>query len=152
MLFKKLLVALDYSEASQCALKFAADLAKETGAEIICLHVIDARFTTPPPAYLSHSVGEVNDQLRESALSRLKEIGEDSAPGLEITYIVEVGVPGEGILAAAEQHQVDLLVLGTHGRTGLRRALLGSQAEAVVRRSHIPVMVVPCPADSSEEE
>lgn len=140
--FQNLLVPLDYSEPSREALRTAVYLADQLKASITCLHVIDIRYTATVPAYLVEPAPDATGSLRESAQRRLDALVEELAPGRGVTVLVEVGVPSEGILDIARTKGIDLIVMGSHGRTGLKRAVLGSQAEVTVRRSAVPVLVV----------
>jgi nucleotide-binding universal stress UspA family protein len=141
-LFKRILVPLDYSEPSREALKTAVYLADQLHASITCLHVIDIRYTATVPAYLVEPAPDATSALRESAQQRLDAMVEELAPNRDVKVFVEVGVPSEGILDHAHAASIDLIVMGSHGRTGLKRAVLGSQAELTVRRSPVPVLVV----------
>jgi nucleotide-binding universal stress UspA family protein len=117
-------------------------LADQLKARLSCLHVIDIRYTATVPAYLVEPAPDATAALRDSAQRRMETLVEELAPGRGVTITVEVGVPSEGILDLARTTGVDLIVMGSHGRTGLKRAVLGSQAEVTVRRSPVPVLVV----------
>ncbi len=114
----------DFSDCSRHAGRKAADIARHFGARLYVLHV-DPPVTAPvDPARLSEAVADLGD-------------------GLDIRTATTTGIAARGICAYARRIGADLIVMGTHGRTGISRRLLGSVAEAVVRRAVCPVMTVP---------
>ena len=126
----------DFSDPSRQAFQLAWSLARDHGAKLIVLHV-------SPPLLIYGEFGAVaqtdiqNDQLREE-LEQV--VGPDRSVPLE--HRLEEGDPASHIVRLAEDTGSDLIVMGTHGRTGLRRWLLGSVAEQVMRRAHCPVLTV----------
>lgn len=140
---QRILWATDLSPVSEGAWRYALTLADVLAAEVILLHVVRptdlagvADHPVPPPAgwterYVTHL---------EEELVRRKEAVE--AFGLRARRKVLVGVPAEVIVAEARTEEADLIVMGTHGRTGLSHVLLGSVAEAVIRRAPCPVLAV----------
>lgn len=142
--FSLLLVAVDLSPWSAQALRVAADLAGELGAAIRAIHVVrPSALELPEAAPDDADAGSVMDAHR-AALARFvaAELGE--ATGVEL--LVSGGDPAAEVVLAAESTGADLIVMGTHGRTGLRHLLLGSVAEQVVREARVPVMVVKRPS------
>lgn len=140
----KIVFPTDFSECRH-AMSVATSLARDTGAEIIIVYVSE-----PPAAY---GDGEVhldllrqNDQMLESMLKELVP----TDPGVRYRHRLLHGDPATEILREAKQEQADLIVVGTHGRTGLMRLLMGSVAEAVVRRSTCPVLTVKRPTECSD--
>ncbi|HEV8585855.1 MAG TPA: universal stress protein [Methylomirabilota bacterium] len=114
----------DFSDCSRHAGVRAADLARRFGAHLHVLHV-DPPVTTPTgAARLGSAVAALGDDL-------------------DVTTATTAGIPARAICAYARRVGADLIVMGTHGRTGISRALLGSVAEAVVRRAECPVMTIP---------
>ncbi|WP_276272537.1 universal stress protein [Haloarcula litorea] len=136
--FESVLVATDGSDCSAVAADRGADLAAAMDATLHVVHVVDA---TVPPGDLAP--GTVLDEL-ETAGERAIQSAVDRAPDAVSTVEASVlrGVPYRAILDYAEEHAVDCLVLGTHGRSGLERYVLGSVAERVVRLSDTPVLTV----------
>ena len=120
---KRILVATDFSELSGAAVKAAADLARQAGGRLTVLHVM-----MPGEASVTDALIAIADELRN---------------GVDVETALALGDPAEEIVRHARRHEVDLVVLGTHGRTGVTRALLGSVAERVVRTSCCPVLTVP---------
>jgi nucleotide-binding universal stress UspA family protein len=134
-LFSKILVATDHLESSQLALRAASLLARRLGASLKILHVLEeaARaypFPLPPG---------VREQARERLL---KVVADSRATGLTADAVFEEGFAAEQIAAATVATSADLLVLGSHGRSGLPRWVHGSVAERVVRLSPVPVLTV----------
>ncbi|WP_336000700.1 universal stress protein [Halorientalis halophila] len=132
-MFDRILVPTDRSDPARRALEHAADLANRYEATVYVLHVVDARELDDDQ--------EVDDRKRASRAET-----DDSLEGIEFEEVpktaIRAGVPSEEILAFADESGSDVIVMGTHGRTGLRRYLLGSVAEKVVRLSDVPVLTV----------
>ena len=135
MNIKRILCPVDFSEFNQVANKYASVLAKSAGAEIIYIHVSipDIPFGTSVYVDLEHD--------EERCRKRLETI-EPTIDGIECSHIVKIGTPANEIVDYADENNIDLIVLGTHGRTGLKRVLMGSVAEVVMRRSKCPVLAL----------
>ena len=137
--FRNIVVATDFGEPSARALDAAVELARATQAKLTLLHV----FHVPAQAYDYVVVLP----LEEHAHSAQRELDRELA-ALKARYpncegVVESGQPAEKIVEIAAKRGAGLIVMGTHGRKGLPRFLLGSVAERVVRTSSIPVLTVP---------
>lgn len=140
---KKILFPTDFSEGSANALPYAVDLAKNYGAKLYMLHVI-YDIATASGLHVPHvSVDEMYKELLASAKKELERFGADILKDLkDIEYTIIRGIPYEEILKFAKENNIDLIVIGTHGRKGLDRVLFGSTAERVVRNSSCPVLTV----------
>jgi nucleotide-binding universal stress UspA family protein len=141
--FEKILAPVDYSECSERALAVAFDFAKAFGATIHLVHVFpSAMYVTTPLAVPSPALYE---QLRETNQKYFDEYKAkvSSERGVEVSGTLLEGVPDVQIVKLAEDMGADLIVMGTHGRTGLKHVLLGSVAERVLRTSPMPVLAVP---------
>lgn len=141
-MYDRILLPTDGSEVAESAAAHAVDLAATTGAQLHVLSVVDAE-AVGLVASSSLDADEVRTSLRhagEEATATVAEAAE--AAGVEVVEAVEVGVPDEAIRDYAAAHDVDLVVMGTHGRRGVDRFLLGSVTERVVRSSDAPVLVV----------
>ena len=118
----------------------AATLAKDSGAKLIILHVEE-----PPAAYgggeMYYGIPDPDNQALKTMLLDVKP----QDPSVECEYHLVTGDPSTEIARQAESVGADLIVMGTHGRTGLRHFLMGSVAEAVVRRAHCPVFTFRLP-------
>jgi universal stress protein A len=132
---KTILVPTDFSEHSETALHFAGALARDYGARIVLLHVIPIPIAPPIDGAIAAPPVSTADELRE----RLEAI---DLPGVEVQRRLIEGRPLEGILDTAADSGCDLIVMGTHGRGGIRRLLMGSVAEGVLRQASCPVLTV----------
>jgi nucleotide-binding universal stress UspA family protein len=137
--FQTILVATDFSELSNYAFEAAAQLASHYGAQVIVMHVAQTSATIEGEA-------EVKPYGEEYRGEQQRRLDEYVAPaGVELRCYLTQGDPAERILQAARNFHADLIVVGTHGRSGLARLLLGSVAETVLRAASCPVMVVRTP-------
>lgn len=132
-IFQRILCPVDFSDTSSKALQFAQRLARESGGELILFHA----FGTPASYNKAGQTTPADPQVR----ARLEQIA-PLAPDVKVRRALHAGPPGEVICWLAEDQQCDLIVMGTHGRTGLGHLLMGSVAEYVVRHAHCPVTVV----------
>lgn len=148
---KKILFPTDFSDCAAGAQQFALEFAKQFGAELHVLHIIhDLSLEVPEfgmglafPAYVEN-VPQHRQEAREATLKALRErLPEGTETDPKITCSVEFGQPFLQILEYAKQHEIDLIVVGTHGRTGLAHILLGSVAERIVQKSTCPVLTIP---------
>jgi nucleotide-binding universal stress UspA family protein len=144
-MYTKILVAVDGSETSLLGLQHAIALAKDQKAALCVLHVVHDYWAADGLHGLVRS-GELLKELRERGESILHEaVSLARKQGVEAeTETIEtvVGSPGAAIVEYAEQWPADLIVIGTHGRRGIRRLLMGSDAEYVVRTTPVPVLLV----------
>jgi nucleotide-binding universal stress UspA family protein len=142
--WKRICCPIDFSDASRAAMEVAADLARRFGAGLVLLHAYPIPGYTFPDGSVVASPKMMQD-LAEQAERHLEEWRADAerrAGGVRVDAEKAVGEPAAEIVSFAQKQGVDLLVLGTHGRTGLEHALMGSIAERVVRRAHCPVLTV----------
>lgn len=141
---RKILVPTDFSPPATRAVHYAESLAQSYGAQLILLHV----FQPPAPIYgqlVSEALAQAAEVDRETARVRLRESCEEirRASRIEVEAVLCDGSPHKEICARAEELEIDLIVLGTHGYRGLNHLLhLGSTAERVVRLASCPVFVV----------
>ena len=139
---KKILLPTDFSDYSATATKYACELATKFDAELHLLHALEIQATTPAfvmglaiPSYTHESQAAV-----ETAMNNVLD-SQWSADRTVVHAIVE-GSPKVEIIQYARKHAIDLIVLATHGRTGLSHVIMGSVAEAVVRTAPCPVLTV----------
>jgi nucleotide-binding universal stress UspA family protein len=146
MAYSNILIAIDGSECSMNAAKRGIELAEDLSANVILLSVVDMTGMIENAA-----VGAIVDENVEAVFKKeADKLLEDvikKYPYNKITKITEEGIAKEAINTIAEQHNIDLIVMGTHGRTGLNHLLVGSVAEYVIRYSKIPVMVITTSGD-----
>ena len=141
---RRILVPTDFSKFSQTALSYAAAFAEKFGAELYLLHVlqnitqvIPEILPLEPP--LTASVAELTSAV-QAAFDRV--VAENHLHGLPTHREVREGVPFYEIIRFAREAEIDLIVMGTHGHTGLAHVLLGSATEKVVRKAPCPVLTV----------
>lgn len=143
----KILLATDFSEDSVNALRFAEELSHKFGSEIIVLHVDQP---LPPvmvselgPAFDAGAINQIAEDQRLAAQRELDNIVKRLRDGqIKARSLLRVGAPFLEIIHAAQAENADLIVLGTHGRTGLAHVLLGSVAERVVQKAGCAVLTV----------
>jgi nucleotide-binding universal stress UspA family protein len=145
--FKKILVPVDFSACSNEAIQTAVDLAGRYEATICLLHVHDLGAHALPVGYQLPNPGQIEHVMASHGeqLERTKK-GLEAAGARNLTTQLLRGVPASEIVAFAKDSAADLIVMGTHGRTGLEHVIVGSVAERVVRRASCPVLVVRSPA------
>lgn len=143
---KTILFPTDFSHTGDSALEMATALARDTGAKLLFVHVEE-----PPVAY---GGGEMYYGMPEPAYDEIKRMLHEIVPkdpNVPFDHRLVTGDPPSAIVRVAEEENVDLIVMGTHGRTGLSRLLMGSVAEAVVRRAPCPVITYKNAADKAEK-
>jgi universal stress protein A len=143
---KNILVPIDFSQASERALDYACSLGASLGATI---HVVNALDATLPELTVTLTDAMLAS-MRDGARNTLNKLVDPRR--VLVTFgetLVKLGDPRDVVLAEAETHAIDLIVMGTHGRRGLARMFLGSVAEDVSRRSPCPVLLVRMKKDAS---
>lgn len=135
MHLKRILCPIDFSRFSDGANEYASLLAQSTGAEIVYLHVALPDVTFSSYAYIDLQKEAEDDRKRLEAIK-------PTVSGVKASYEIEFGSPSTTISEFADEHDIDLIVMGTHGRTGWRRVTMGSVAEAVVRTTSCPVLAI----------
>ena len=144
--FTTILAAVDFSENSDLAFDYAESLATAFNASLVVMHVIDNLVYAPGFDMPYPFIEELDKELTESAKTMMARFCESRLAGnAKYTTIIETGTPYREIIRAAENTAASLIVLGTHGRSGLDRVVFGSTAERVVRRAPCPVLTVPLP-------
>ena len=145
MHIRSILFPTDFSECGNFALGYATSLAREFGASIICVHVIEPLVPTVGYSGMTEPlpIADITDQLEDSADRELPKLAEcDECAGLTVEEVIVHGEAAAEIVRVARERDVDLIVISSHGRTGLGRILFGSTAEAVVRHASCPVLVL----------
>jgi nucleotide-binding universal stress UspA family protein len=138
---KKILVPIDFSDCSKKALQYAIPLAEQNGAALTLLYVVSTNYTVGEYGGIDYASLEA--EILASGEKELCKLVVDEVRGeVPADTIVRTGSPALSIIEAAQSLAADLIVVSTHGRTGLKHALLGSVAEHVVRRAPCPVLVV----------
>lgn len=141
---KRILVPLDFSEHSGEALKYGCALSEKFGSELHLLHVLqDLVAMVPEPGLAFPPPGDYMQELQQSAEQALAKLPDDSWPcGGTVMRCVRQGPPFVEIIRYAKENEIDLIVIGTHGRGGLAHMLLGSVAEKVIRKAPCPVLSI----------
>ncbi len=138
---RRLLVGVDFSEASREAVRYAAGLVAALGGELTLLHVVDnAPILNASPLVGGAPPGSLADlpSVETEAMRAVERMASDSAPGAQCE--VRVGSPAQELCARASD--ADLLLVGAHGKRALRHLLLGSTSEQTMRRSPVPVLII----------
>ncbi|MBI3415811.1 MAG: universal stress protein [Verrucomicrobia bacterium] len=138
--FLRIILAVDFSDASRCALAYAVALAQASGGEITLIHVIE------PPPYPEFGYARIPAKeaaLKRNAREKLESLAEELVhAGVKAACVIRHGNPFHEIAEQAYDQSADLIVVAAHGRGAIARALLGSTAERVVRHAPSPVLVV----------
>ncbi len=140
----KILVPTDFSHTGDAAMKLATSLARDTGAMLLIVHAEE-----PPTAY---GGGELYYGLPEPASDDLRKMlhrVEPTDSSVPFEHRLITGDPAHAIVRLAKEEGVDMIVMGTHGRSGLSRMLMGSVAEAIVRRAECPVLTYKQPTNNA---
>ena len=146
---RTILLPTDFSECAAHAVPAATALARLLGARILCLHVIEPVVPTVgwTPVAEPLPVADLSERLEDAAASELPKVARcEECAGLEVEDLIAHGEAASEIVRVARERGADLIVISSHGRTGLGRILFGSTAESVVRHAHCPVLVVKPPA------
>ncbi|KKG15437.1 universal stress protein [Methanosarcina sp. 2.H.T.1A.6] len=139
--YRNIVIATDGSENTRKAISYGIEIAKLSGATVHALYVVDtSSFSSIPMDAGWEAMYEILKKEGEKAVSEVKRQGEIA--GVDVKEVLEEGHPSNAILEFAENNNADLVIMGTLGKTGLDRFLMGSVAEKVVRGSKVPVMVV----------
>jgi universal stress protein A len=146
---RHILAPTDFSDYSKKAISDAFELARTFGATLSLLHVLE------PSPYLGEftlpTMGEelLGDLERQASAALAQVLPEAQQAKIEVTRAVAIGAPSQKIVETAEAEHVDLIVMATHGRTGLSHLLIGSVAERVVRTAPCPVLTIRPPAEQA---
>lgn len=146
---ENILAPTDLSELSLLGLQYALDLARGWGAKVTVYHVASAAELAN---YKAFSLQDLLDRHQKALSQFLSENFADLLPLVEVREKVEIGSPAANILAEAEKEGSDLIVMSTHGRTGLAHILMGSVTEKVVRDALCPVFSIHQPRNRKETE
>ena len=140
MMYKRILVPTDGSEFAVKAQKHALFLAKVSGAEIVAVSVTENNFVNGLP--LDDEVYQLNQILNERSEENLKEFDKLNEDNIKVTHVVREGSPAKVILEVSKEENVDLIVMGSSGKSGFDRFIMGSVADKVVNSAKCAVLVV----------
>ncbi|RZJ48779.1 MAG: universal stress protein [Flavobacterium sp.] len=139
---KRILVPTDFSEHAEDALKAAAEIAKKNDSEIVILHMLELPHQMNDAITGSASIPETMLFMKK-ANEMLDEVsGRPFLDGVPVTEIVKMDKPIHGITQISKDYDIDLIVMGSHGTSGVEELLIGSTTEKVVRNSEIPVLII----------
>jgi nucleotide-binding universal stress UspA family protein len=139
---KRLLVPTDFSKHSEYALKVAAEIAKRNNGEIFLLHMLELPSAGNDVLSRAHDIPELMF-FKNAAITKLDELMNSSyLEGVNISKIIQFEMAFEGIVKNGETHNIDLIVMGSHGASGFQEMFIGSNTEKVVRNSNIPVLII----------
>ena len=141
--FATVVVAVDDSEPADAALAVAAKLANTIGTKLVVCHAVDLMHLYENATDYGFNVEELVDEMRDEGAAIVKHALERAALAPDTPVAVVDGNPADAVIDEAARQHATAIVAGSHGRRGLRRFFLGSVAESIVRRSDIPVLVVP---------
>ncbi|GAB3919320.1 universal stress protein [Mucilaginibacter boryungensis] len=151
---KKILIGIDDSKFAEHAVEYGFNLAHKLKAEVGLIHIIEPVVTAPAPS-VDAGIGMPFDTTSDMVVPELYHIQDEKARTMltaatkkygkdtPITNFTEYGDTAEGIIKCSKDFNADMIVIGTHSRTGLDRLLMGSVAEHVIRHAEVPVLVVP---------
>jgi nucleotide-binding universal stress UspA family protein len=141
MYMSKIMIAVDFSSYSASVIAAGIELARSTKSSVVLLSILDKAGELIPSVEGGESSDEWTRRVQDVA-TRLQVFADDYSD-ISVSVSAIIGSPKEDILEQAAEQDIQTLVLGTHGRTGLDHLLVGSTAEFVIRHSPIPVLVVP---------
>jgi nucleotide-binding universal stress UspA family protein len=146
--FKKILIAVDASDYSQKAVQYGMDLARQLKSEVALIHVDEFPIMAnvggdPIMGDQMIIMPELVEIQKDSANHLLEQMVSEYGKGLTVTKILKSGDIKSEILETAKSWEASIIIVGTHGRTGLDHFLLGSMAESITRHSECPVLIVP---------
>jgi len=140
---KKILVPIDFSDYSKSALKYAVNFCKDFNAEMILIYVVEPVIYPPDFSMGQIAIPSVNAEWDERARQELDKLAKEQIPtGVTVKSIIKTGKPFIEIIDTAGELDVDLIIIATHGRSGVEHILFGSTAEKVVRKAPCPVLTL----------
>jgi len=157
---KKILFCTDFSENSEPARDLAVDYAKAFGAQLLIVHVLDSGAFPSyvdwlaeehHPDWAEKALKEILKRTKDAAEARLETMASECSKDLvKVTTFCRLGLPDGEIVALAREESVDLIVMGTHGRSGVKHLVMGSISRSVLKTAHRPVLIVEAPAGKGE--
>ncbi|EHQ26787.1 universal stress protein [Mucilaginibacter paludis] len=154
MKFQRVLIGIDDSKYAENAAQYGFELARQFNAEVALVHIVEPVVTTPlndssmmgsiiPSLSGGVEEAEVINAQQEYSRKLINDTIDKLGSGLTVTQFNEIGSTSDTIIDCAARFRADLIVIGTHSRTGLDRFLMGSVAESIVRHSPVAVLVIP---------
>lgn len=141
--YKKVMVPIDFSDYSRNALLYSVDFARHFNAELVLIYVVEPIIYPPDFSMGQVALPTIDQEMDTRAREELEQLTEEIIPKeIKTTIIVRAGKPFIEIIETAQDEDVDLVIISTHGRTGMEHILFGSTAEKVVRKSPCPVLTL----------
>jgi universal stress protein A len=152
---RQILLPTDFIGCANYALPYAAAIARATHARSLCVHVVEP--LVPAVGYTGLAdpmpIADISEQMEDSAEREFPRLTDcDELTGLDVEEIIVHGDAAAEIVRVAGENEADLIVISSHGRTGLGRMIFGSTAEAVVRHAGCPVLVVKPPQEEASDQ
>jgi len=140
---KKILVPIDFSDYSKGALRYAANFAKMFNAEMILVYVVEPVIYPPDFSMGQIAIPSVNAEWDVKAKEELDKLAKTEIPDeIKVTSIIKTGKPFLEIIDTAAEQKIDIIIIATHGHSGVEHILFGSTAEKVVRKAPCPVLTL----------
>jgi len=139
----KVLVPIDFSDYSKSALKYAVNFAKSFNADIILIYVVEPIIYPPDFSMGQIAMPSINTEWDDRAKDELQKLAKNEIAGVaSVKTIIKTGKPFVEIIETAKEENVDLIIIATHGHSGVEHILFGSTAEKVVRKAPCPVLTL----------
>lgn len=139
----KILVPIDFSDYSKNSLRFAVNFTKSFNAKLYLVYVVEPVVYPPDFSMGQIAIPSIDLEMDKRAIEELNKLAEQDIPSdVEVKTIVKTGKPFIEIIETAEEEDIDLIIISTHGHTGVEHILFGSTAEKVVRKAPCPVLTV----------
>jgi nucleotide-binding universal stress UspA family protein len=146
IILKKILVPIDFSDFSKNALKYAVPFAKQFGAEILLLYVVEPTIYPADFSFGQIGLPSIEEEMRKRGTDELNKLAKNEIRDIVKSRTrVETGKAFAEINRIAKQEEIDLIIIATHGHTGIEHAIFGSTAEKVVRKAPCPVLSIRTP-------
>jgi nucleotide-binding universal stress UspA family protein len=140
---KKILVPIDFSDYSKSSLKYATSFAKKFNSEITLIYVVEPVIYPPDFSMGQIAIPSVNAEWDLKAKEELEKLGKQEIPeSIKVSILIKTGKPFLEIIDTAADENVDLIIIATHGHSGVEHILFGSTAEKVVRKAPCPVLTL----------
>ncbi|MCL5029735.1 MAG: universal stress protein [Bacteroidetes bacterium] len=140
---KRVLVPIDFSDYSKSSLKYAVSFVKQFKAELLLIYVVEPVIYPPDFSLGQIAIPTVDLEMDKRAIEELNKLAQKEIPSeLKAKTIVKTGKPFIEIIETASEENIDLIIIATHGHTGVEHILFGSTAEKVVRKAPCPVLTI----------
>ncbi len=140
---KKILVPIDFSDYSKSALRYAVSFAKLFNSEMVMIYVVEPIIYPPDFSMGQIAIPSVNTEWDKTAIEQLEKLSKSEIPvNIKVKTLVKTGKPFVEIIETASEENVDLIIIATHGHSGVEHILFGSTAEKVVRKAPCPVLTL----------